>query len=81
MRQCNETANDDNYDAKVTAARSSSFTYYPGNNTGNTDPRQGLLETEVREPHNPALNNMHGVRSHNAHYKAEDGFRPLTSRP
>ena len=57
-RKRNETANSDNYDAKLTATRTSSFTYYPGNNTGNTDntdPRKGLLETEVREPANTAL--------------------------
>ena len=49
-RRRNETANDDNYDAGLTASRTSAFTYF---NT--TDHKNGLLHTEVREPDDAAL--------------------------
>ena len=49
-RRRNETANDDNYDAGLTASRTSAFTYF---NT--TDHKNGLLHTEVREPDDTAL--------------------------
>ena len=48
-RKRNETANSDSYDADLTATRTASFTYYTSGD------KKGLLETEVREPDNPAL--------------------------
>ncbi len=69
-RKRNETANSDSYDAKLTATRTSSFTYYPGNNTGNTDntdPRKGLLKTEVREAI-PGGDGEDGIPAHTTTY-------------